>query len=99
MSEKKNVQQKMDDTSKDLSTVLIIWLFFLLSLVFLKYSVPLSILLGVIGGLAGSMVLKWWSSSDEPLKPEQKEEFDPSERLTKWTGTGSLRNARRKKRF
>jgi len=98
MSEKKNIQQRIADTSKELSAGLMIWLFFLLSLVLLEYSVPLSILLGAIGGLAGSRVFNWWKSSDEPLKPEVKEEFDPSERLPQWTGTGSLRDLRNKKR-
>ena len=102
MSEKKNIQQRIADTSRELSAGLTIWLFFLLSLVLLEYSVPLSILLGAIGGLAGSRVFNWWKSSDEPLRPEPKEEFEPSERLPQWTGTGSLqdsRNNRRGQRF
>jgi hypothetical protein len=98
MSEKKSIQQKITETSKELSTGLTIWLFFLLSLVLLEYPVALSILLGAIGGLAGSTVFKWWRSKDEPIQPELKEEFDPNERLPQWNGTGSLRDARDKRR-
>ncbi|NEP12282.1 MAG: hypothetical protein F6K14_19155 [Symploca sp. SIO2C1] len=98
MSEKKSIQQKITDTSKELSTGLTIWLLFLLSLVLLEYSVPLSILLGAIGGLAGSTVFNWWRGKDEPLQAEPKEEFDPDERLPQWNGTGSLRDAKNKKR-
>jgi len=98
MSEKKNIQQKITDTSKEMSAGLTIWLLFLISLVLLEYSIPLSILLGAIGGLAGSTVFNWWRSSDEPLQPEPKEEFDPEERFPQWSGTGSLRNARNKKK-
>lgn len=50
-----------------------LWLFFLLSFYFLGYPVPLSILLGAVGGLAGGWVIGWWKSKDDPsdLQPEE----------------------------
>lgn len=98
MSQKKSIKQTITATSKEFSTGLTIWLLFLLSLVFLGYPVPLSILLGAIGGLAGSTLFKWLKSTDEPLLVETKEEFDPEERLPQWNGTGSLRDARNRRK-
>lgn len=62
---------KQDATaiSSGISIGLQLWLFFLLSFVLLQYPVPLSILLGAIGGLAGGLVVAWWYSKDVPPPP------------------------------
>ncbi len=60
-----------------ISTGLMVWLFFLVAFVLLGYSVPLSIIVGAIGGLSGGTIVTWWNSSDRPppqSSPEEEEE-------------------------
>jgi hypothetical protein len=52
-------------------------LFFLFCFFFLGYPVPLSILLGLAGGLGAGWVIGWWKTKDDPkdlLPPEPQEE-------------------------
>lgn len=66
-------------------TGLSLWLFFLFSFIFLGYSIPLSILLGAVGGLACALVFGWWKTRDNPddlrppmpADPEDDEESPP----------------------
>jgi hypothetical protein len=82
MSDKNN--NKTTDFFKDFSTGtgLRLWLFFLFSFFFLGYPVPLSIILGLAGGLAGGKVFGWWKSKEGPreIPPEEIEEMEPEER-------------------
>ncbi|MEM9539463.1 MAG: hypothetical protein AAGA60_08120 [Cyanobacteria bacterium P01_E01_bin.42] len=60
-----------------ISTGLTLWLFFLVAFVVLGYSVPLSIIVGAIGGLSGGRIVTWWHSKDSPppeRSPEEPEE-------------------------
>lgn len=49
----------------------------MLSFVLVGYSIPLSILFGAIGGLAGGWVMAWYKSKDEPINPDP----DPTQTL------------------
>ncbi|MBP0016297.1 MAG: hypothetical protein J7647_01920 [Cyanobacteria bacterium SBLK] len=63
-----------------ISTGLTLWLFFIAAFVFLGYSVPLSIIIGAIGGLSGGRIVTWWHSHDAPppeRSPEEVEEEIP----------------------
>lgn len=75
MSEKRNFKQTITGFSSAFSTgiALQLWLFFLFCFYFLGYPVPLSILLGMAGGLGGGWVFGWWKTKDDPkdLQPAQ----------------------------
>ena len=43
-------------------------LFFLLSLVFLRYPIPWSICLSIAGGFCGGLIVAWWHSPDDRLE-------------------------------
>lgn len=55
-----------------MTTGLKLWLFFLLSLYLLGYSIPLSIFFGALGGLAGGLYYSWWNrgTTRSPRSPE-----------------------------
>jgi len=59
-----------------IGTALKLSLFFLFCFIFLKYPVPLSILLAIAGGFAGGWVIGWWNTKDQPsdLQPEGLQE-------------------------
>lgn len=87
--------------SAGFSTGLKLWLFFLLSFVLLGYSVPLSILLGAIAGLAGGWIIAWWKSTDEPNSSEPPPTEIPEEPPAKLSGlrlAKQKRDAQKKKR-
>ncbi|MGQ4647568.1 hypothetical protein [Lyngbya aestuarii] len=65
--------------SQGFSTALPLWLFFLFCFFFLGYPVPLSILLGAIGGLAGGWIVGWWNSKDEQTRISELQEEEESE--------------------
>ena len=80
MSEKKTIDQVLPGFSDGFPVSLRLWLLFLLSLFFLGYQVPFSILMGAIGGFAGGWVFAWWKSKDEPATI-QLEETEESEEI------------------
>ncbi len=63
-----------------------LWLFFMFSFLFLGYSIPMSILLGAIGGLAGAWVVAFWKSKDEPRKPQSAITEKPAGIYSKLSG-------------
>ncbi len=80
MSQKKTIDQVLPGFSDGFPLALRLWLLFLLSLFFLGYPVPFSILMGAVGGFAGGWVFSWWKSKDEPVtiqseEPEESEEI------------------------
>lgn len=79
-----------NDFATGFPTFLKLWLFFLLAFVFLGYSIPLSIGLGAIAGLAGGFTNAWLKSKDEPSKAPPDE---PSILEEKSTKLGGLRKA------
>lgn len=53
------------------------WLFFLVGFILLRYSPPMSILLGALAGLGGGLIVAWWGSKESTqtdLPPELIEE-------------------------
>ncbi|MCT7981711.1 hypothetical protein NG796_00230 [Laspinema sp. A4] len=44
------------------------WIFFMVMFGFLGYSTPLSILFGVVGGVAAGFIYAWWHITDIPEK-------------------------------
>jgi hypothetical protein len=42
------------------------WIFFMLTFGFLGYSTVLSILFGVVGGVAAGLIYAWWHITDVP---------------------------------
>lgn len=99
MSENKTIQQTLAGLSSGFSTGtgLKLWLFFLFSFFFLGYPVPLCILLGAAGGLAGGWVIGWWNTKDEPrnFKPDNLEE--PEESEERYARVSGLRLAKQKR--
>lgn len=51
---------KNSEDSRGLAAGLRAWLFFLLGFTILRWPIPLSILLGAIGGLAWGSLVHWW---------------------------------------
>jgi hypothetical protein len=92
-----NNKNKATDFFKDFSTGtgLRLWLFFLFSFFFLGYPVPLSIILGLAGGLAGGKVFGWWKSKEGPreLPAEETQELE----LEEQPRTGGLRLAKQER--
>ncbi|MBE9126191.1 MULTISPECIES: hypothetical protein [unclassified Coleofasciculus] len=88
-------------SSGGFSTALRLWLVFLFAFVFLRYSVPFSILAGAVGGFAGGWVYGWWKTKDEPqeVEPEEEEETeDTPVRLRGLKLAKQRRDARAKRR-
>lgn len=81
-------------------TGLRLWLFFLFSFYFLGYPVPLCILLGFTGGLAGGWVVGWWKSSEGPIEapPVEEQEFELVEDRSSKAGGLRLAKQRREAR-
>jgi hypothetical protein len=77
-SDKTGLKKNLASLSGGLSTGLKVWLFFLFCFYFLKYSVPLSILLGAVGGLASTVMVAWWKSKDEP-SASKRDNVEPGE--------------------
>lgn len=77
-----------------------LWLVFLLSLVLFGYSVPFSILVGAVGGMAGGWVVAWWSSKDKPINPSSESEDELEAAPVKLSGLSlaKQRRAEKKKR-
>lgn len=80
------MSQNKDTTGSSYSgfstgTGLRLWLFFLFCFYFLGYDVPLSILFGAAGGLAGALVIGWWKTKDDPnaLRPSIPDESEELE--------------------
>ncbi|HEY9901699.1 MAG TPA: hypothetical protein V6D43_04610 [Candidatus Sericytochromatia bacterium] len=86
-------------------TGLRLWLFFLFCFYFLGYSVPLSILFGAAGGLAGALVMGWWKTKDDPnalmqLIPDESEELEnTSLKVSGLRRAKQRRDARRQNRL
>ncbi|WP_414527135.1 hypothetical protein [Nodularia chucula] len=65
------------------------WLFFLVGFVFLGYSPPVSIMLGVIGAIGGGWITAWWGCKESmqtqlPLEAVEVDKNDtPRERIIK----------------
>ncbi|HEY9652507.1 MAG TPA: hypothetical protein V6C95_17750 [Coleofasciculaceae cyanobacterium] len=82
MSDKKDIKRILADFSGGFSTGtgLRLWLFFLFCFFFLGYPVPLSILLGAAGGIAGGWVFGWWQTKDQLIEvtPEEIEATEAS---------------------
>ncbi len=60
------------DLSQGIPTGLLVWLGFLLSLVALGYSVPLSILLGLFSGLAAAWLSACFQSKQEEIQESEE---------------------------
>jgi hypothetical protein len=89
--------------SEGFPVALRVWLVFLLCLVLLGYSVPFSIVVGAVGGIASGWVVAWWNSKDEPsTAPSDSEPQDePEEAPVKLSGLAlakQRREARARKR-
>jgi len=80
--------------SQGFSIALPLWLFFLFCFFFLGYPVPLSILLGAIGGLAGGWIVGWWNSKDETRPSDLEEPEEPEEAPIRLKGLHSARKKR-----
>lgn len=78
MSDKKDTKKSKAGffTGFSTGTGLRLWLFFLFSFFFMGYPVPLCILLGFVGGVAGGWVVGWWKSSEGPIPVAPQEEKD-----------------------
>lgn len=83
MSENNKIQQVLSQISGGFSinNALKLWLFFLFCFYFLKYPIPLSILLGAVGGVAGGWVIGWWNTKDDPIEKPQPEENKSEEEV------------------
>lgn len=83
MSENNNIKQSQSEFSGfSTDNALKFWLFFLFSFFFiLQYPIPLSILLGAVGGTAGGWVIGWWNTKDDPIERPQPEENKPEEEV------------------
>ncbi|MDJ0704093.1 MAG: hypothetical protein QNJ46_12490 [Leptolyngbyaceae cyanobacterium MO_188.B28] len=58
-----------------------VWLFFLLTFIFLGLPVVLSILFGFLGGIAGGWILAWWQTpGGEPFEMRSPEEIERAKR-------------------
>lgn len=100
MSQNNNIQQVLSKISVGFSTnnALKLWLFFLFSFYFLKYPIPLSILLGAVGGVAGGWVIGWWNTKDDPIERPQPEQTNPEEEVEEVPVTMSnLRRAKQER--
>jgi len=78
-----------------------VWLAFLLCLVLLGYSVPFSIVVGAVGGIAGGWVVAWWNSKDKPQKVSSESQDEQEEAPIKVSGltlAKQRREARARKR-
>jgi hypothetical protein len=64
-----------DVLSKGFAAGIQIWLVFLLAFYLLGYPAPLSIVLGAIAGIAGGIIIAWWTSQD-PKKEDKPEEVE-----------------------
>lgn len=71
-----------------------LWLVFLLSLVLFGYSVPFSIVVGAVGGIAGGWVVAWWNSKEKSINPSSESEDELEEVPVKLSGL-SLAKQRR----
>lgn len=96
---------KRNDTSQDATAAaagfrvgLQLWLFFLLWFIVLQYSVPLSILMGAIGGFAGGRVVAWWYSKDIPPPPPSQETEERSRDPATVTRLGKPKKDSQKKK-
>jgi len=82
MSENNNIKQAQTEISGfSINNGLKFWLFFLFCFFFLQYPIPLSILLGAVGGVSGGWVIGWWNTKDDPIEKPQPEETKPEEEV------------------
>lgn len=80
MSENNNIKQALTEFSGfSINNALKFWLFFLFCFFFLQYPIPLSILLGAVGGSAGGWVVGWWNTKDDPIERPKPEETTSEE--------------------
>lgn len=87
--------------SEGFPVALRVWLVFLLCLVLLGYSVPFSIVVGAVGGIASGWVVAWWNSKDEPSTAPSEPQDEPEETPVKLSGltlAKQRRDARARKR-
>lgn len=59
-----------------ISTGLMLWLFFLVAFVVLGNPVPLSIIVGAIGGFSAGTIVTWWHSKDNPPPQQSSDEHE-----------------------
>jgi hypothetical protein len=90
MSDKKDTKKSKAGffTGFSTGTGLRLWLFFLFCFFFMGYPVPLCILLGFAGGVAGGWVVGWWKSTDGPIEVEitQERELEQMEEQPRVSG-------------
>ncbi|MEQ9368986.1 MAG: hypothetical protein RIG63_08130 [Coleofasciculus chthonoplastes F3-SA18-01] len=87
--------------SEGFPVALRVWLVFLLCLVLLGYSVPFSIVVGAVGGIASGWVVAWWNSKDQPSPAPSEPQDEPEEAPVKLSGLAlakQRRDARARKR-
>ena len=86
------MNQILPGFSEGFSLALRLWLFFLISLVLLRYPVVFSIIIGAIGGFSGGWIFAWWKSKEGPIaskeeeEEEEEEEEKPEENSVKLSG-------------
>lgn len=89
-----------DVFSKGFSAGIQVWLCFLLAFYLLRYPVPLSIMLGAIGGISAGFIIGWWESKSGPIVEPPIEEDSLEEiaqtRFRKRRYYARMRNARNK---
>ncbi|NET47672.1 MAG: hypothetical protein F6K09_02885 [Merismopedia sp. SIO2A8] len=55
-----------DNQTININALIKCWLFFMGSLAIARYPLPVCIFLGLIGGLAGGLLSRWWQLSSTP---------------------------------
>jgi hypothetical protein len=86
MSNKEGNKVRLIPSADGISAGLQIWLFFLFCFVLLRYSIPLSIFMGAVAGLAGGWIVTWLKSKDRPRKLASGETEEPEENSRKVRG-------------